>query len=450
MTSFLVETEDLAQVATSVHGGGATLESALERLASALAGCGGMAGDDPAGTQWATDYDTAARTTLRATRSATNSVYHLAAMFAQTARNYEAAEQASTPAPGRPAIDPMLLPDTVVSWGNDAPPPACGAGTSGPTGWSVVMHFVHAVWPNGHQDRLHTAAAAWQASASALDRVGDEVLRAPAPLEGDRLPEEADVHTVCRTVADRLSELAYAHRTLAHACTELAGHIDDAHASIEHELVSLLEWSAAIQVIGGLLSVVTLGGAEAPTQAEQVARIAATAAKITALIERFAALARAAAEALPSLTGWSESLARAMDEFVNGRLAVAEVTAVRTLPPAVSVEGISATEMAAEERLASEAATTLDLEAVPGAIREDVLRTIERARVGKIANAGHDGKRFKNLDGDLPASLHYQEWTVSGATAKRGAYRIIIDGEAASPKAIYFWDHINPPVRIGP
>lgn len=335
------------------------MQGALERLSGTLAGCGAMAGDDPGGARWATDYDPAARAAVHAGQRAVNSVYHLAAMFAQTARNYETAEQASIPAAAPPAIDPMLLPDTVVCWGSDVPPPAGGDGASAPPGWSLVMHLVNAVWPNGNQDRLHTAAAAWQASAAALDQAGERIRIAPAPLARDRLPEAGDVDTVCRTVADHLHQLAHAHRSLGHTCTELAGHIDQAHSAIEHELVSLLEWSAGIQVVGGLLSVVTLGGAEAPAQAEQAARIAATAAKISTLIERFIALARTAAEVLPSVNAWSENLARTLDEFVNGRLAVAEVSAVRTLPPPISTEGISATEMAAEERLASEAASNV-------------------------------------------------------------------------------------------
>lgn len=36
------------------------------------------------------------------------------------------------------------------------------------------------------------------------------------------------------------------------------------------------------------------------------------------------------------------------------------------------------------------------------------------------------------------------------AGAKRGAHRVMIDGDPANPTGIYYWDHVNSPVRIGP
>lgn len=42
------------------------------------------------------------------------------------------------------------------------------------------------------------------------------------------------------------------------------------------------------------------------------------------------------------------------------------------------------------------------------------------------------------------------EWTAAEAGAKRGAHRVIIEGDPASPNTIYYWNHVNPPVRSGP
>ncbi|WP_370873548.1 ribonuclease domain-containing protein [Arthrobacter bambusae] len=79
-----------------------------------------------------------------------------------------------------------------------------------------------------------------------------------------------------------------------------------------------------------------------------------------------------------------------------------------------------------------------------------VLRaSIQRAASGKARFDSHDGKEYENRDGLLPPG-RYQEWTVAKPDAKRGPDRIIIEGDAANPNAIYYWDHVNAPVRIGP
>lgn len=75
---------------------------------------------------------------------------------------------------------------------------------------------------------------------------------------------------------------------------------------------------------------------------------------------------------------------------------------------------------------------------------------IARASQGQVRFPGHDGKAYLNRDGLLPERGDYTEWTAAASGAKRGADRVIIAGNPASPDAIYYWDHVNPPVRIGP
>jgi guanyl-specific ribonuclease Sa len=75
---------------------------------------------------------------------------------------------------------------------------------------------------------------------------------------------------------------------------------------------------------------------------------------------------------------------------------------------------------------------------------------VARVSQGQIRFPGHDGKPYLNRDGLLPARSDYTEWTAAASGAKRGADRVIIAGNPARPEAIYYWDHVNPPVRIGP
>lgn len=101
----------------------------------------------------------------------------------------------------------------------------------------------------------------------------------------------------------------------------------------------------------------------------------------------------------------------------------------------------------------SQAAAKTDssaLDALSPAARSNVDDAIQRAAAGKIRFPGHDGKVYNNSDALLPRGGNYTEWTAAQAGAKRGADRVIIEGDPAKPNAIYCWDHVNPPVRIGP
>lgn len=100
-------------------------------------------------------------------------------------------------------------------------------------------------------------------------------------------------------------------------------------------------------------------------------------------------------------------------------------------------------------KLATKSGTSA-LDALAPAVRSNVDDAIGRAAAGKVRFPGHDGKVYNNSDDLLPRGGNYTQWTAAQAGAKRGPHRIIIEGDPASPNAIYYWDHVNPPVRIGP
>jgi guanyl-specific ribonuclease Sa len=131
---------------------------------------------------------------------------------------------------------------------------------------------------------------------------------------------------------------------------------------------------------------------------------------------------------------------------------------------AQSVSPASGTRGGAEGQVGSDESGSVDLrrsgvaaktgssaiDALSPAIRSNVDDAIERASTGKVRFPGHDGKVYNNSDGLLPRGGNYTEWTAAQASAKRGADRVIIEGDPANPNAIYYWDHVNPPVRVGP
>jgi hypothetical protein len=306
------------------------LEQSTNRVFSTLAGCTAMAGDDPGGLTWAHSYDRAAAAAMAAAQDVVKGVNKLAAMFAQTARNYAAADEASNADTRRlvddavatlPSIDDFFLPACM-------PPSAAGGSGGGPAGWGLVEHLVGYVWPNGHQDRLRTAASAWRGSAEALQHGADDAISASQLATNDQLPEAHDMGTVCDAMSRDLHAVADVHRSIADSCETLAAHLDDAHSAIKGELYSLAEWTVGIEVAGGLLSILTFGLAEAPTQGVEAARIAAAAARIGQLIQKFIALARATAQSIATVAERAGEVSSRVRAVLEARLTQAAVTVV--------------------------------------------------------------------------------------------------------------------------
>ncbi|MDT4915299.1 MAG: hypothetical protein QOC66_4427 [Pseudonocardiales bacterium] len=335
MTSALIqlESEDFGRAARSLYSdAGDPLTTAVAQLISQLQDFGEMAGNDPGGRDWAASYDRGVAATLRASQDAINACYRLSSMFAQTARNYEAADAAST-AGVRHAIaaaTSALPDDCVIGLATEVPTAAGGSG-GGPTGWGLIDDIVGYVWPDGHQDRLHAAASSWRSCANSLWSLSEFVAVAAVPAMGHHLPEFDDMSTVCDGLYLHIREVAHAQFGLADACDELAHHLDVVHSEVEGELVSLLEWSAAIQATGFIASIFSLGTAEAPTQAVQAARIAKTAARVGDLIQKFIAMARVVAQSIAAVVERAEAVAGRLRLLLNAKVAAATVTAVGRL-----------------------------------------------------------------------------------------------------------------------
>jgi hypothetical protein len=68
-----------------------TARSAADGLTGTLSGCRAMAGSDPAGTTWASEYDTATTSILAATQAAINGALQLAGLLEQTGFNFRSA-----------------------------------------------------------------------------------------------------------------------------------------------------------------------------------------------------------------------------------------------------------------------------------------------------------------------------------------------------------------------
>jgi hypothetical protein len=252
---------------------------------------------------------------------------------------------------------------------------------------------------------------------------------AAVPAMGHHLPEFADMSTVCNGVYMHLREVAHAQYGLADACVELAHHLDVVHSEVEGELVSLVEWSAAIQATGFLASVFSFGTAEGPTQAAQAGRIARTAARVGQLIEKFIAMARAVASAIAAVTERAEAVAARLRVVLSAKVTTAAVTAAGRL------RSVRATgELGALGRLAVDRDIALryidnpklfDPEALTGMTAQDVAAGMPRDWAREASNSGggtvfrdpvHRGRTIRLMpgypQGARPGEIHSGPYVV--------------------------------------
>lgn len=125
MAPLAVDPAALDSAGGAVVAAGAGLGAVISSLTAALAGCAGMAGDDPAGAVFGRSYDGSAAALVQAMSVARNGLCNLGDGVRMSAHNYSLAEAMSDVA-GRAAPLPAPPPSGCVGVG--APPPTADGG----------------------------------------------------------------------------------------------------------------------------------------------------------------------------------------------------------------------------------------------------------------------------------------------------------------------------------
>lgn len=161
MAPLAVDPAALDSAGGAAVAAGAGLGAVISSLTAALAGCAGMAGDDPAGAVFGRSYDGSAAALVQAMSVARNGLCNLGDGVRMSAHNYSLAEAMSDVA-GRAAPLPAPPPSGCVGVG--APPSAVGGGGGAPKGWGWVAPYIGMIWPNGDSTKLRAAAVAWRSA----------------------------------------------------------------------------------------------------------------------------------------------------------------------------------------------------------------------------------------------------------------------------------------------
>lgn len=237
MAPLAVDPAALDSAGGAVVAAGAGLGAVISSLTAALAGCAGMAGDDPAGAVFGRSYDGSAAALVQAMSVARNGLCNLGDGVRMSAHNYSLAEAMSDVA-GRAAPLPAPPPSGCVGVG--APPSAVGGGGGAPKGWGWVAPYIGMIWPNGDSTKLRAAAVAWRSAGTQFALTEIQSTAGPmGVIRAQQLPEAGLIESA---FAD-----AYASTTaVVGQCHQLAAQLDAYAARIDAVHAAVLDLLARI------------------------------------------------------------------------------------------------------------------------------------------------------------------------------------------------------------
>jgi hypothetical protein len=290
--------------------------AAVNQLASVLNASAGMAGTDNGAHAWASKYDPmcggcgGAGGVMEAAAAAVMGAGKVSDLLHATAANHANGDQQSAiNSPNAPAVPPAGVP----AFRPPAAPSAEGGHGDVPGWWHTIQAYVQGeLWPNGHQDQLHSAAQGWRKAAAGLRAAAFRAKSATPYLANQKSPEIPAAIANCTKVHDALQSAAEGCDTAAKACDAYASAIDEAHHKIIHEMEVLGATVAATEVIALVLVPFTGGASEAVSKVVDVSRLTATGARIAEIIRTFRAAAEASA--LPTVSA-AGAAARSIGEL---------------------------------------------------------------------------------------------------------------------------------------
>jgi hypothetical protein len=213
-----------------VVSAGEALGSVVSTLTTALGGCNGMAGDDPAGAAFGRSYDNSASKLLKAMAATRNGLCCLGYGVRMSAHNYSVAEAMSNVSGhGEPLPAPHLT--APVSGGST--PSAVGSGVGAPAGWGWVAPFIGMIWPDGDSAKLRAAAAAWISAGTNFEV--SEITGAVGPMGSigaQQIPEGPAIATAFGDASRSAAGILQQSVSIAAQLTAYAARIDEVHAKI--------------------------------------------------------------------------------------------------------------------------------------------------------------------------------------------------------------------------
>ena len=272
-------------------------------LSDALAGHGGMAGDDKTSDEFAAGYDDAAAETLGAARDLVGALAGLARLTSASGGNHRQANHSSVYGAYPPAYTGDqydALPDTTVTVEASTPPTAVGGDDPDtPELWDMLTDYLEGwTWPGADTGRLRSAGDTWRRFGAMLESSVTPYLdTAVSQLRAQRSPEVEIAIGVTEDLKLEVAQLAFHCDDLAGACEAYAEQVDAVKA-LARAIVRDLAIEVGITVaVAGLASAFTFGAAAGAGAVVSGWRLAATARRVVAAFSAMKAVVRTAAVA---------------------------------------------------------------------------------------------------------------------------------------------------------
>jgi hypothetical protein len=230
MAPLAVDPPALYGAGAAMTSTGEGLGSVVSTLTTALAGCNGMAGDDPAGAAFGQSYNRSASKLLEAMATTRNGLCGLGYGVRISAHNYSVAE-ASSNISGRGEPLPTPRPTAPVSAGSA--PSAVGSDMGAPAGWGWVAPFIGMIWPSGDSAKLRAAAAAWISAGTNFEV--SEITGAAGPMGtvgAQQIPEGPAMAAAFAEANRSAAGILQQSVSIAAQLNAYAAKIDNVHAAI--------------------------------------------------------------------------------------------------------------------------------------------------------------------------------------------------------------------------
>lgn len=299
----------------------------MNALTDAIYSCGGMAGTDTGGEEWAGQYDPAAAQLVDAGCKLGDALASMANLLNGSLVNHQGAEHGAMLYP-EAATDGDDNPDHgTMSLSAPAPPSARG-GTGDQPGWWhwIAGHVEGLLWPDADTGKLRSAGKAWVNAGDKLSGYQYSVDAAESAIVAEQSPEVDDVLAACSEMRGHITDIARAFTSIGHACNDYAQSVDDHHQEVEDELKSFIEWTIGIEAGGAILGFFTLGLGEGAAQAAEGAEVANAASKVVRILKDLLEFARTVVTTIRTAVESIGGLVVRLEKFVNAKLVRAMTT----------------------------------------------------------------------------------------------------------------------------
>ena len=297
----------------------------VSTLNATLGSGSGMAGHDTGGAAWSAQYDQAAQPLVQAGCDLGEAMGQSANLLNASLKNHDGADYgARLDTPPQYQVDGSDGDPDPNHWTETLSPaqlPSSAGGVGGEPGWWhwIASHLEGLFWPDADTGKLRAIGQAWTTAGDAVGGWAPVVDSAKFEIQLEKSPEIADAVGALAELSTHTTDLADAYRQIGTACNDYAKHVDEHHSMIEDELVSFIEWTAGIEIVGGIISVFTLGAAEAPTQAVEGAEVANAASKVVRILKALVELAKTVAETIGSILTKVTKILGDLKKFLNAK-----------------------------------------------------------------------------------------------------------------------------------